>query len=414
MKKKEDFYKRKAKEEGYPSRSVYKLEEIDKKYNLIEKGDNVLDLGCAPGSWLLYISEKIGNNGKVFGIDIDDIKIKKRNNILFIKKDVRKINKSFLANLNKKFQVVVSDLAPLTSGIKILDCQRSFELSRKAFEIAKLVLETGGNFLCKIFESQLVDDFFKEIKGNFKFAKKFRPKATKKRSKEVYIIAKGFNSDEPLDYSIGFVKFLGCKIDLSKRPFIPRPETEYWVSQVIKHIIEEFNSGQTLICLDIFSGSGCIGIAILKHTKNTIVHFSDIKKENLGQIKINLNLNKIKKNRYKLVHSDIFKNIKEKYDYIFANPPYVAKERIREVEKSVLDFEPKISLFAGRDGLFYIRKFLKEVRNHLKRNGKFYLEFDSKQKVEIAKILNGISGFNYQFFKDQYKRWRYLKGGIYN
>ncbi len=86
--KKDDFYKRKAREEEFPSRSIYKLQEIDKKYNLIKKGDRVLDLGCAPGSWLLYLSRKIGDKGKVVGVDISDIQIQLPKNAKFLKKDI--------------------------------------------------------------------------------------------------------------------------------------------------------------------------------------------------------------------------------------------------------------------------------------------------------------------------------------
>ncbi len=187
-----EFYTRKAKEEGYPARSVYKLKEIDEKHHLFNKRDNVLDFGCAPGSWLLYVASKIGTQGKVVGIDIKDIKILLKENIVFIKKDIMDFEKLGMMESNQKYQAVISDLAPSTSGIESVDTGRSLELCEKAFDIAKKVLAPGGNFVCKIFEGEFTNDFFKEVEKSFKFTKRFRPKAVIKRSKEFYIIGKGF------------------------------------------------------------------------------------------------------------------------------------------------------------------------------------------------------------------------------
>lgn len=192
--RKNEFYTEKARKEGYPARSVYKLKEIVEKYNLIKKGDMVLDLGCAPGSWLLYISEIVGKKGKVVGVDIEDIKIRPEVNILFIKKDVREINGSEIESFCKKYQVVVSDLAPETSGIKAVDTGRCLELSERAFELAKEFLAPGGNFICKTFEGEFSNEFFKKVSKYFQFAKRYRPKAVIKGSREFYIIAKKYDN----------------------------------------------------------------------------------------------------------------------------------------------------------------------------------------------------------------------------
>jgi 23S rRNA (uridine2552-2'-O)-methyltransferase len=190
--KRDDFYKRKAREEKYPSRSVYKLKEIDAKYKLIKKGDLVLDLGCAPGSWLLYISKKIGDRGRIVGVDVDDIKVELPENAVFLKKDIMSLRASDLIKTGGKYQAVVSDSAPATSGIDFVDVERSLELCEKALEIATEVLEDGGNFLCKIFEGEGSEEFYKKVKQNFKFSKRFRPQATRKQSREIYIAAKEF------------------------------------------------------------------------------------------------------------------------------------------------------------------------------------------------------------------------------
>lgn len=184
-----EFYTRLAREQGYPARSVYKLKEIDEKYKLIRKGDRVLDLGCAPGSWLLYLGQKVGDKGRVVGFDIDDVKIPASANIVFVKKSVFDLTE---ADFKNKFDVVVSDLSPNTSGIKLLDAGRSLEMAEKAFEITQKVLKPKGNFVCKIFKNELSDEFFGQMKGYFNFAKRFKPRAVVKKSKEFYIIGQGF------------------------------------------------------------------------------------------------------------------------------------------------------------------------------------------------------------------------------
>ena len=189
-----EFYTTLAKKEGYPARSVYKLKEIDEKYKIIREGNRVLDLGCAPCSWLLYISQKVGEKGKAIGVDIEEIKIPQKANIVFIKRSVFDLKES---DFKDKFEAVVSDLSSKTSGVKFLDAGKSLELAEKAFEIAKSVLLPGGNFVCKIFQSELSDEFFKKVKNCFDFAKKIRPKAVIKKSKEFYIIGRGFTHQNP-------------------------------------------------------------------------------------------------------------------------------------------------------------------------------------------------------------------------
>jgi len=198
---------------------------------------------------------------------------------------------------------------------------------------------------------------------------------------------------EPIEYIRGYAEFLGCKIDLSQKPLIPRPETEFWVGEVIKSLAHSTSSGQNLRILDIFCGSGCIGLAISRHVKNARVTFAD-------------------KYQYfkhpNFIKSDIFSNIKEKFDYIFANPPYVAKNKIHQVQESVLKFEPKQALFGGADGLFYIKKFLKQAPAHLNPGGKIFIEFSPEQKQGIEKLLKLYNYKIYKFHRDQFSRWRWV------
>ena len=174
---KKEYYTLKAKQDKYPARSIYKLQQIDEKFNLIKKGDNVLDLGCAPGSWLLYVAKK----GKVLGVDLQDINIELSQNIKFIKQNINNFK------TNEQFDVILSDMAPNTSGNHGVDVENSIELCEKALKIVKTNLKQNGNFLCKIFEGERTQNFFKKIKQNFSFAKYYKPLASRKESREIYI-----------------------------------------------------------------------------------------------------------------------------------------------------------------------------------------------------------------------------------
>ena len=231
-------------------------------------------------------------------------------------------------------------------------------------------------------------------------------------------------------------KFLNCKINLSKKVFQPRIETAFWVGKALKEIKQKAHCSHTATnkkptvhtqqktkVLDIFAGSGCIGITILRNIKNSIVDFVDVSKEAIEQIKINLRLNKIPKNKYRTIRSNLFEKLKgERYDFIFANPPYIpdyrknpsAKLRAilrNRVQKSVLKYEPKSALFGGSDGLYYIQKFLKQVKNHLSEKGKIFMEFDPPQKNEIANLLKKNKYKEYKFHNDQHGRWRWVNFG---
>jgi release factor glutamine methyltransferase len=206
----------------------------------------------------------------------------------------------------------------------------------------------------------------------------------------------------PEDYNRGFKEFLGVKIDLSFRPLIPREETEYWVKKAIK----EINEGSE--CLDLFSGSGCIGLAILKNVKNSFCDFGDIEEDFLKGIDKSFKDNGIEKERFNLIKTDVFSNINKVYDYILANPPYVDKKRIDEVGEDVKEFEPSIALYGGEDGMEYIKKFLMEASQYLKDKGVVYMEFDPVQKEAIEEIINNKYS-NSKFFKDEFNKYRFLR-----
>jgi len=182
-----DKWAKKAQKEGFVARSSYKLKQLNKKYNLIRKGDKVLDLGCSPGSWA-QVCLQLGAN-RVTGVDMKEVKIN-ASNFSFILQDVYGLNIKKLG----KFDVVLSDLAPSTSGVKNLDAEESISLSNKAFNISRNSLKPQGNFLVKVFQGKGFDDLLKKIKKSFEFCKSSKPTASKSKSKEIYIVCKGFKS----------------------------------------------------------------------------------------------------------------------------------------------------------------------------------------------------------------------------
>ena len=224
-------------------------------------------------------------------------------------------------------------------------------------------------------------------------------------SPEYFLDLKKLYNGEPVDYLIGYTPFLGCRIDLSERTLIPRTETEYWVSEAVNEL-RTATEKQPLRCLDIFSGSGCIGTAVLAQLPHTIVDFADIDEGAVRQIKKNLVLNNIDPVRYRVFQSNIFSDIpKGTYDVIFANPPYIAKENKYRVEESVLSHEPHHALFAANDGLLYIETLLKESKNWLNPGGRIYIEHDDMQKPDIERLIKkyAVQG---TFHKDQFGSWR--------
>lgn len=207
--------------------------------------------------------------------------------------------------------------------------------------------------------------------------------------------------DLPEEYTKGYKYFLGIKIDLSLRPLIPRDETEYWVSSILK----EIKKGAK--CLDLFSGSGCIGVSVLKNIEDSCVDFGEIEDKFIEQIKINLN--GFNKNRYRIIKTDIFLNIKNKYDYILANPPYVAEERIKEVGKDVLEFEPRVALFSGKKGMNAIIELINKGYNYLNENGLLVIEHDESQKEAIEELILKNKYSRFEFCKDQFDQYRFVK-----
>ena len=191
-----DKYFKKAKREGRLARSFYKLEELDRRAKLIKAGNRIIDLGACPGSWLEYILEKVGGNGKVCAVDLNVINKKFKGKVEFKKIDIRDVTPDMFGV--KNFDVVVSDMAPKTSGIKLVDQARSLELCEIAAKFAIETLVKGGNFVCKIFESPEVQPFRESLRDKFAAIRMIKPDACRDESLEVYVVCTGFGL-EPED-----------------------------------------------------------------------------------------------------------------------------------------------------------------------------------------------------------------------
>lgn len=196
-KKKEHFYKE-AKRVGYRARSAFKLKQIDRRFNIFSKNDIVVDLGAAPGGWSQVTKELIGKQGKIISVDI--LPIKPIEGVEFIQGDItnEEIQNKIKNKLNNySADVVISDISPDISGNYSIDQSRSLWLSEQAFYVACKLLGPGGNFVCKIFEGPDINNFINDVKKYFNLVKKYSPKASRKRSSEIYIIAKSLKNNSP-------------------------------------------------------------------------------------------------------------------------------------------------------------------------------------------------------------------------
>ncbi len=238
----------------------------------------------------------------------------------------------------------------------------------------------------------------KELEIRWLVGEKYKGVRTTSAERDIKRLAAG----EHIAYVIGYVEFLGVHIDLSFRPLIPRPETEYWAGRVI----EELSQKGKLRCLDVFAGSGCIGVSLLKHLTDVSVDFADIESKCVSQIKRNLTLNEIQEGRGRVIQSDMLMAVSGTYDCIVANPPYCVRERIKP---EVLSQEPRVALLGGGDGMKYIRRLIRDAPRYLNPGGMLYLEFDSNQKNSIEDFVKISQFVSKEFFRDQYGRWRWAR-----
>lgn len=185
-----DKYFKKAKQEGFAARSVYKLQEIDQKFKILKAGQTVLDLGAAPGSWSQWASTKIGPSGRILGVDLSPVTVSLPN-ATFIQADLRDLDLEdvFRAHgFTPPFDLVISDMAPKTTGIKSVDQARSLELCELALDVANRFLRPGGAFVCKFFQSGEFGQLRGGIKKAFERVEAMKPDSTRSISKEIFLV----------------------------------------------------------------------------------------------------------------------------------------------------------------------------------------------------------------------------------
>ena len=197
-KQKRDIYVRQSKIDGYRSRAVYKLIEIDEKFKIFKNGISIIDLGAAPGSWSQYVSKKV-KNGKIVSIDLKDME--KIDNIAQITGDfTEKKNQSKIKDLLKfKADVVLSDMAANTTGIKNIDSVYISELCKEAMLFSREMLNNNGKFVSKIFMGSTFNEIVINAKIIFKEVKIFKPKSSRNKSKESFIICKNLRKKEDIN-----------------------------------------------------------------------------------------------------------------------------------------------------------------------------------------------------------------------
>ncbi len=184
---KPDARTRAAKQSGYAARSVFKLQEIDKRYHVFKQGQRILDLGAAPGSWTQFASQKIGGAGRVLAIDLTLVEDSLGKNVEFAQADALDLD-SELAARHAPYDVVMSDMAPNTTGLKITDQARSYELFMAALQVAITHLKPGGTFIGKIFMSEDFPQAKSAVVAAFDTTKTIRPKSTRQKSSELFLL----------------------------------------------------------------------------------------------------------------------------------------------------------------------------------------------------------------------------------
>jgi len=187
VKKVRDHYFKKARKQGFPARSVYKLEEAQKKYRFLKPGQAVLDLGACPGSWSKYAAGVAGPKGLVVAVDIQKLSVM-ADNIRVLQRDVYDLKLSELREISPYFAVVLSDMAPKTTGRKDVDHFRSVALAERALVLARELLKPGGTFFCKVFQGEDFPSFRNDCRESFRSVRVVKPKSSRPESVELFLL----------------------------------------------------------------------------------------------------------------------------------------------------------------------------------------------------------------------------------
>ncbi len=200
MKKVQDYYFKKAHREGYPARSVYKLIEAQERFGFIRKGARILDLGCHPGSWSMYAARVAGPGGCVVGVDLQPTSVRPADGsakVTLVTGDMNSAEvRARLSGISSRYHVILSDMAPKTTGNRLVDERRSLDLVHGALDLAAELLVPGGSFYCKVFEGGDVREALDRAREMFSRVKTFKPKSSRPESREVFFLATGFRGTE--------------------------------------------------------------------------------------------------------------------------------------------------------------------------------------------------------------------------
>lgn len=191
MKKIQDHYFKEARKQGYAARSAFKLEEMDRKFRLLRKGQRVLDLGCAPGSWLQYAAKRVLPEGSLTGVDLKPVKINLPDQVRTFQKDIYMLDETIFES--SQFDLVLSDMAPDTTGIPFVDSQRSYDLNAQALMLAKRHLKSGGTLVLKVFQGEPLNQLKSDFRSSFNSFKLFKPKSSRSESVEIYLLGFGMS-----------------------------------------------------------------------------------------------------------------------------------------------------------------------------------------------------------------------------
>lgn len=188
----EEYFARQARCQGYRARSVFKLIGIDQKFHLTHRGQIILDLGAAPGSFTQYLSQRVGPRGRVFAVDLQPLKSFKKENLTLIQGDISQPRLLDSIIKNTSLDLITADLAPKTSGIKSLDQSASIELNENVLKICQQFLKPGGDLVTKIFQGPDFQKLVNKFKKYFLRINLYRPPAVRPSSQEIYLIARQF------------------------------------------------------------------------------------------------------------------------------------------------------------------------------------------------------------------------------
>ena len=189
-----DRFVQRARREGWRSRAVFKLEEIDRKERLLRPGMVCVDLGAAPGGWSQYVTQKLDGRARIVAVDL--LPMDALPDVEFIQGDFREdeVFEALLAAVGEEgADLVMSDMAPNITGTKAVDQPRSMYLAELALDMARRVLRQGGSFVCKVFQGEGFDEFVRDARNSFERVRVFKPEASRSASREVYLVARNFS-----------------------------------------------------------------------------------------------------------------------------------------------------------------------------------------------------------------------------